>query len=87
VRVESIIPFGSFILSAQQRQDIASLRVYPGADASSVLFSDDGNTYASEKGASSITMPHWDAATNQLKHEGAAAWSAPDKAIVEVVGR
>ena len=33
--------------------DIASVRVYPGADADFTLFSDDGTTYAYEKGAGS----------------------------------
>ena len=87
VRAGSIIPLGTAVLSAQQKQEIASVRVYPGADASFTLFSDDGNTYSYEKGNSSITTLHWDDATHQLKHEGAAAWSVPDKTIVEIVGR
>jgi alpha-D-xyloside xylohydrolase len=87
VRGGSIIPLGSAVLSAQQKQDIASVRVYPGGDASFTLFSDDGNTYAYEKGVSSITTLHWDEASHQFNHEGAAAWSAPDKSIVEIVGR
>jgi hypothetical protein len=62
------------------------VRVYPGADARFTLYADDGNTYAYEKGVSSITTLHWDEATQQLTHEGAAAWSAPDKTIVEIVG-
>lgn len=87
VRAGSIIPLGTPVLSAQQKQDIASVRVYPGADANFTLFSDDGNTYSYEKGTSSITTLHWDEATHQLKHEGASAWSLPDKAIVQIVGR
>jgi alpha-D-xyloside xylohydrolase len=75
------------VLSAQQKQDIASVRVYPGADASFTLFSDDGNTYAYEKGVGSITTLHWNEATHQFRHEGAVAWSAPDKSIVQIVGR
>ncbi len=87
VRAGSILPLGTPVLSAQQKQDIASIRVYPGADASFTLFSDDGNTYLYEKGTSSITTLHWDEAAHQLKHEGAAAWSLPDQSIVEIVGR
>ena len=87
VRAGSIIPFGSPVESAQQKQAIASVRVYPGADASFTLFSDDGNTYSYEKGTNSITRLDWDEATNHLKHDGAAAWNAPDNAIVEIVGR
>ena len=73
--------------STDQKQAIASVRVYPGADASFTLFSDDGSTYyAYEKGVSSITRLDWDEATHQFKHEGAAAWSGPDKAVVEIIG-
>jgi alpha-glucosidase/alpha-D-xyloside xylohydrolase len=87
VRAGSVIPLGSAVLSAQQKQDIASVRIYPGADATFTLFSDDGNTYAYEKGVRSITTLHWDEATHQFRHEGAAAWTATDKSIVEIVGR
>jgi alpha-glucosidase/alpha-D-xyloside xylohydrolase len=87
VRAGSIVPLGTPILSAQQKQDIASVRVYPGANASFTLFSDDGNTYSYEQGGGSITTLHWNEAARRLTHEGAAAWSVPDKAIVEIVGR
>jgi hypothetical protein len=62
------------------------VRVYPGADGSFTLFSDDGTTYAYEKGAGSITRLHWDDAKQILTHEGAASWSEPDRAIVEIAG-
>ena len=68
-----------------EKQAIAKVRVYPGADADFTLFSDDGMTYAYEKGAGSVTRLHWDDAKGQLTHEGVAAWSGPDGAIVEVV--
>jgi alpha-D-xyloside xylohydrolase len=87
VRAGSIIPLGSPVESTAQKQAIASVRVYPGADARFTLFSDDGNTYSYEKGLSSITRLYWDEATHQLKHDGAAAWSEPDKVIVELVSR
>lgn len=87
VRAGSIVPLGSEILSTNDKQAIASVRVYPGANASFTLFSDDGNTYSYEKGVSSITKLSWDDATHKLKHEGVAAWDAPDKAIVKIVGR
>ncbi len=87
VRAGSIIPMGAPIESTQQKQAIAKVLVYPGADASFTLFSDDGTTYAYEKGAGSITRLHWDDAKQQLVHEGAAAWSGPDSAIVSVVDK
>ena len=66
-------------------QAIASVRVYPGADADFTLFSDDGTTCAYEKGGGSTTKLHWDQASWQLKHGGAATWSGPDTAIIDVV--
>jgi alpha-glucosidase/alpha-D-xyloside xylohydrolase len=87
VRAGSIIPLGSDVLSAQQKQDITTVRIYPGADAGFTLFTDDGNTYAYEKGVSSITTLHWNEAARQFTHDGAAAWSAPDNSIVKIVGR
>ena len=50
------------------------------------LFTDDGMTYAYENGAGSVTQLHWDDAGQQLTHDGAAAWTGPDSAVVEVVG-
>jgi alpha-D-xyloside xylohydrolase len=85
VRAGSIVPLGSPIESTGQQQAIASVRVYPGANGNFTLFSDDGATYSYEKGVSSITRLSWNDATHQLKHEGASAWSGPDKAVVEVV--
>jgi alpha-D-xyloside xylohydrolase len=87
VRAGSILPLGTPVLDAQQKQAIAKVRIYPGADGNFTLFSDDGITYAYEKGAGSITKLHWDDATQKLTHEGAGAWSQPDSAIVSVVGQ
>jgi len=87
VRAGSILPIGAPVLSTQQTQAIAKVRVYPGADASFTLFSDDGTTYDYEKGAGSITKLRWDDASKQLTHDGASAWSQPDSTIVEVVGQ
>jgi len=85
VRAGSIIPVGSEILSTDQPQSIASVRVYPGADGDFALFSDDGTTYAYEKGAGYVTKLHWDDASHQLRHEGPAAWTEPDARIVQIV--
>lgn len=85
VRAGSIIPLGSTVLSADLPQSIASVHVYPGADGDFTLFSDDGTTYGYEKGAGSVTKLHWDDASHQLRHQGAAAWTEPDAKIIEVV--
>ena len=84
VRAGSIVPLGTAVLSAQQPQAIASVRVYPGADADFTLFSDDGTTYSYENGGGSITRLHWDEATHRLTHEG-AAWSGYDVTVIEAV--
>jgi len=60
------------------------VRIYPGADADFTLYSDDGTTYAYEKGDFKITKLHWDDAAKKLSHEGAEAWSEPDSEIVEI---
>jgi len=87
VRAGSIVPLGSPVESTHQAQTIEKIRVYPGADADFTLFSDDGTTYAYEKGAGQVTRLHWDETGHRLTHEGAAAWAGPDSKIVEVAGR
>jgi alpha-D-xyloside xylohydrolase len=87
VRAGSIVPLGSEVESTHQAQAIEKIRVYPGADADFTLFSDDGRTYAYEKGAGSVTRLHWDQAAQRFTHEGAAAWKVPDGALVDVIGQ
>jgi alpha-D-xyloside xylohydrolase len=87
VRAGSIIPFGSQVESTHDKQTITKVRVSPGADVGFTLFSDDGTTYAYEKGAGSLTHLHWSDAKKQLTHEGAAVWNDADESIVEVIGR
>ena len=87
VRAGSVVPTGSDVQSAQEPQTIASIRVYPGANGSFALFQDDGTTYAYEKTGGSVTKLTWEDAAHQLKHEGASAWTGPDRSVVTVVGR
>ncbi|HEX4155445.1 MAG TPA: TIM-barrel domain-containing protein [Acidobacteriaceae bacterium] len=86
VRAGSILPLGAPILSTDQKQPIAQLRVYPGADGEFTLYNDDGQTYAYEHGDSQITHLHWSDANGKLEHTGAAAWSEPDDHILCIVG-
>ena len=86
VRAGSIVPLGAAVESTHQAQAIAKVRVYPGADASFTLFSDDGKTYAYEEGAGSVTRLSWDEARQKLTRQGDPAWSGPDSAIVEIAG-
>ncbi len=85
VRAGSILPLGAPVQSTHDQQAIAKVRVYPGADAVFTLFSDDGTSYAYEKGAGSLTRLKWDDAQKQFSHEGEAAWTGGDAAVVEVV--
>jgi alpha-D-xyloside xylohydrolase len=87
VRAGSIVPFGSEILSTDQPQTVATVRVYPGADGSFTLFQDDGTTYGYESGNGSVTRLTWDDKGQRLKHEGAPAWNGQDDSVVKVVGR
>ena len=68
-----------------EKQAIAKVCVYPGADASFTLYNDDGKTYAYEHGDAQITRLHWDDKAKRLTHEGPRAWDAPDASIVEMV--
>jgi alpha-D-xyloside xylohydrolase len=86
VRAGSIVPLGAPVESTHEKQAIAKVRVYPGADAAFTLFDDDGMTYAYEKGAGAITRLQWDEAGQRFTHDGAAAWSGPDSKIVEIAG-
>ena len=72
--------------STHEAQSIEKIRVYPGANADFTLFSDDGRTYAYEKGAGSVTQLHWDEAAHKFTHQGADAWQTPDHETVDVVG-
>jgi alpha-D-xyloside xylohydrolase len=86
VRAGSIIPLGAPVENTHKLQAISQVSVYPGADGSFTLFSDDGTTYAYEKGAGSITRLHWDDAKQMLTHDGAASWSEFDSIIVRIAG-
>jgi alpha-glucosidase (family GH31 glycosyl hydrolase) len=86
VRAGSIVPFGSAVENTHQAQSVASVKIYAGADGDFTLFSDDGTTYAYEKGAGSVTRLHWDNAARKLSHAGADAWTGPDSAVVQIVG-
>ena len=85
VRAGSILPLGAPVLSTDEKQAIAEVRVYPGADGEFILYSDDGKTYAYEQGKREITRLRWDDTNRKLLHTGAAAWTAPDEQIVRII--
>jgi alpha-D-xyloside xylohydrolase len=86
VRAGSIIPIGEPILSAKDRQRIATIQVYAGADGGFDLYDDDGVSYAYEAGEYQLTGLRWNDAERTLTRGGPKA--APDAASwpVEVIG-
>jgi alpha-D-xyloside xylohydrolase len=85
VRAGSIVPMGAPVLSTEEKQAIAEVRVYPGANGEFTLYNDDGKSYAYEQGKSEITHLRWDNASRKLTHTGASAWNAPDSEVVKIV--
>ncbi|MFN8092064.1 MAG: glycoside hydrolase family 31 protein [Vicinamibacteria bacterium] len=87
VRAGSIVPYGTPVLHTKQKQEIAAIRVWPGADASFALYDDDGRTYAYEKDGGRVTRLSWDDRAGKLTSEGPAAWAGPVDRLLKVVGR
>jgi alpha-glucosidase (family GH31 glycosyl hydrolase) len=83
VKAGSIVPLGSVVESTHDKQSIAHVEVFAGADGDFTLYDDDGQTYSYEKGESRITQIHWDDASGKLTQTGAQAWSGDE--VVEVV--
>ncbi|HEX9975014.1 MAG TPA: TIM-barrel domain-containing protein [bacterium] len=68
VKAGSIIPLGPFIqYSNEKPADPIELRIYPGADASFVLYEDENDNYNYEKGSYATIAFHWDDAKHRLK--------------------
>ena len=87
VRGGSILPMGTPVESTHEKQSLAQVKIYPGADADFTLYSDDGTTYAYEKGDLETTTLHWDDSTGRLTQTGVKAWSGSNDKLVQVVGR
>ncbi|HTP88922.1 MAG TPA: TIM-barrel domain-containing protein [Bryobacteraceae bacterium] len=80
VRAGSIVPLGVPVESTAQKQELAKVRVYRGADADFTLYDDDGTTYAYEKGTgTTVTRLHWDDAAGKLR--------GVEARLVDVIGR
>ena len=67
VRAGSILPFGPEMQYVGEKSwDNLELRVYPGADASFVLYEDEGDNYNYEKGVYSTITFQWNDKTHTL---------------------
>jgi len=86
VRAGSILPMGAPVESTNETQALNEVRVYPGADGSFDLYSDDGTTYAYERGEMQIVHLHWSDAEKRLTHTGAVLAGVSDAGLVKVVG-
>jgi alpha-D-xyloside xylohydrolase len=61
VRAGAIVPMGPAMeWSTEKQEDPIDLRVYPGADGDFVLYEDENDGYAYEKGAHATIAMHWD---------------------------
>ncbi len=83
VRAGSILPLGSVVESTVDKQTIATLRIYPGADGRFDLYEDDGNTYAYEGGNSKTAHLHWSDAPQKLTHTGDDLASSAKQQIIK----
>lgn len=86
VRAGSILPVGKPVESTHEKQGLAQVKVYPGADASFTLYSDDGTTYGYEKGAFETTTLHWNNETGKFTVSGAKLAGGGVGSLVRVVG-
>jgi alpha-D-xyloside xylohydrolase len=87
VRAGSILPLGSPVESTEDKQTIATLRVYPGSNGDATIYSDDGKTYAYEKGSFTLTRLHWEDTTHKLTFTGPKEWNGSTEEVLQVVGR
>ena len=86
VRAGSILPLGEPVESTNERQRIATVRVYPGADGDFEVYRDDGTTYNYEKGKSELTHLHWSDAARKLLRSGATLEVVSEPELIEIVG-
>lgn len=83
-RAGSILPMGAQIPNTGTRQPLASIRVYPGADASFTLYDDDGVTNAYRTGGDG-TVLRWNDAQGRLSAAGKLPSGQDPAALVHVV--
>ena len=85
VKAGSILPLGTSVESTHDKQEIAKVKVYAGADITFDIYNDDGTTYAYERGDRQITTLTWNDSAGKLTQKGAKAWDEQNKDILEIV--
>ncbi|HIV76197.1 MAG TPA: DUF5110 domain-containing protein, partial [Candidatus Sphingomonas excrementigallinarum] len=87
VRAGSIVPMGVVVPSTATAQDLESIRIYPGRDASFTLYDDDGTTNAWRKtGGRSATL-RWDDSARRLTASGRLPTGQSVEPLVKIVGQ
>lgn len=66
VKAGSILPLGPVMQYATEAKGPIELRIYPGRDASFVLYDDEGDNYNYEKGAHSTIPIQWNESSKTL---------------------
>ncbi len=87
VRAGSIVPMGGPIQSTATPQAISAVKVWPGRDATFVLYDDDGVTNAYEKGVGKVVTLRWDDKAGKLTAAGDKGLAAQALAGTQVQGR
>jgi alpha-D-xyloside xylohydrolase len=87
VRAGSIVPIGAQVPSTATKQNLGSILVYPGRDASFTLYDDDGVTNAYRKGGGVSATLRWDDKAGRLGASGQLPSGQDAAALVKVVGR
>ena len=86
VRAGSILPIGAPVESTHDKQPLANVKIYPGADATFTVYNDDGTTYAYEKGDMQTTILHWDNTASKLTQTGTKLWNGNGDNLIQVIG-
>lgn len=60
IKAGSILPMGPIVQYANEKQDPAEIRIYPGANAEFILYDDEKDNYNYEKGFYSTIRFTWD---------------------------
>ncbi|MCM1134478.1 MAG: DUF5110 domain-containing protein [Clostridium sp.] len=69
VKAGSLLPMGEVLSNSESEQREIEIHIYPGTDASFPLYSDDGKTYAYEKGEYSLVNLLWNEEKQELSRE------------------